>query len=121
MKKFYLSLIIAFSSIVTANCQGIISAEYFFDTDPGAGHGTAITITFNDTISTNNIPVNTAGLINGYHYLYVRAKERNGTWGHCRRQRFYIFDNNPITIVRDSIILKHAEYWIAGNCKINYT
>ncbi len=112
MKKFYLFIIVLFSFIANADCQVINNGEYFFDTDPGLGLGTPISITANDTVSINNIAINTAGLTNGYHFLYIRVKESNGTWSHCRRQRFYVFDNSPIVPVNDSVVLTQAEYWI---------
>jgi len=112
MKKLYFSIILLISFIAHADGQVINNGEYFFDTDPGLGQGTPITITPNDTVSLSNIAVNTTGLINGYHFFYVRVKESIGTWSHCRRQRFYIYDNSPIVPVHDSVVLAQAEYWI---------
>lgn len=59
-------------------------AEFFWDTDPGAGSGTAMLASdgsFDDaveaiTASSGNIPQG-----QGVHVLYVRAQEAGGAWG----------------------------------------
>ena len=56
--------------------------EYFFDTDPGFGNGTAIP--FGSGLGTNisdfSFGASLAGLPNGLHYLFIRTKELNGKW-----------------------------------------
>lgn len=47
--------------------QNLISAEYFYDTDPGFGAGTAITIVAGVNISNVAVSANTTGLSNGVH------------------------------------------------------
>lgn len=51
----------------------IIRVEYFFDTDPGFGNGTAITITPAVNIVDLTFPANTGSLTAGTHYLYIRS------------------------------------------------
>jgi len=68
-----------FKDIAQDNVQ---SGEYFFDTDPGFGNGTAIP--FGTGLGTNvadfsfGAPLNS--LPNGLHYLFVRTREVNGKW-----------------------------------------
>ena len=62
--------------------------RYFFDTDPGVGLGTLITITPGQTIDiTVDLP---QGLSEGPHTLYVRAKDENGIWGMMEKRPFIV-------------------------------
>jgi len=54
-------------------------AEYFFDTDPGIGKGTALSVTPGLTTNINSvIPINS--LSTGVHRLYLRTADANGHW-----------------------------------------
>ena len=60
--------------------NNLIAAEYFIDTDPGVGNGTAVSITQGASIDEllnivipNNLP-------NGNHILHIRVKSSNGNW-----------------------------------------
>lgn len=68
----------------------IVAAEYFVDTDPGVGMGTAIAIT--PGVDLNNVPatINTAGLSNGDHRLYIRTKGQEGRWSITNRASFFV-------------------------------
>ncbi len=68
----------------------IANAEYFFDTDPGVGMGTPLTVsTATDTV-TNSYSISTTGLPGGMHQLYVRTKDGSGRWGQTQTRSFYI-------------------------------
>lgn len=60
--------------------NNIVAAEYFIDTDPGMGNGTAISITPGQNIPNININANTTGLSNSTHYLVIRSKNSDGVW-----------------------------------------
>jgi NADH:ubiquinone oxidoreductase subunit B-like Fe-S oxidoreductase len=66
----------------TANLPNpnIVYAEYFWDTDPGFGSGTAISITPGTSINNLTIPINITSLANGFHNLFIRSKDLNGNW-----------------------------------------
>ncbi len=68
-----------FKDIAQDNFSG---GEYFFDTDPGFGNGTAIP--FGSGLGTNisdfSFGASLTGLPNGLHYLFIRTKEINGKW-----------------------------------------
>lgn len=68
-----------FKDIAQDNFSG---GEYFFDTDPGFGNGTAIP--FGGGLGTNisdfSFGAPLTGLPNGLHYLFIRTKELNGKW-----------------------------------------
>jgi len=73
--------------------QQITSWQYFFDTDPGvgiAGNGALIPAipasTVNQTFSIN-LPGNLAV---GFHTLYVRAGDEDGSWSIANRNSFYV-------------------------------
>ncbi len=80
----------------------VISGEYFFDTDPGVGHGTAITFSSLDSVDvTTNYP--TTGLIAGYHHLFIRVKSTLGNWSMYKGKEVYILPSvniNPVQVVK---------------------
>lgn len=67
----------------TASVMSILQAEYFWDTDPGAGNGTAILATdgsFNsafEQLSRTGIALPSIGL----HVFNMRVKDNTGQWG----------------------------------------
>ena len=79
--------------------QNIVSSEYFFDTDPGLGLGTAIpsgaaadSVDFISTISVNSISL-------GLHNLYIRTKNINGIWSLSENRLINVYKNGNNTIV----------------------
>ncbi len=62
--------------------QGNINRiEYFFDTDPGFGNGTSVTIaTPAVNINSLGFNANVATLSNGMHTMYVRSRSAGGSW-----------------------------------------
>jgi hypothetical protein len=81
-------------------CQGlyaqrIVGAEYFFDTDPGVGHGTSLAVTVGDSVSiTTNISV--GALTPGYHQVFLRVMDSTNVWSLYEGRNFYI--QAPVTI-----------------------
>jgi Bacterial Ig-like domain (group 2) len=76
----------------------INAKEYFFDTDPGAGSGTALTgsaITLPTTLS------------EGFHVVYIRTRYDNGQWGLTESRPFYIKSN----VVEPPFAIDAAEYF----------
>jgi hypothetical protein len=55
----------------------VAGAEWFEGTDPGAGHGTAMTVNGNALSAS----IGTGGLAAGTHTLRVRARDALGNWG----------------------------------------
>ncbi len=83
----------------------IVAAEYFVDTDPGFGNGTAISLAAGDSVQANNISIPTASLSLGIHMVYVRVKYSNDQWSVFSKKLIYI--DNPAD---DPIVA--AEYFI---------
>ncbi len=59
----------------------VLAAEYFIDTDPGAGLGAAVTVGPAGATSALSATIPVTGLSVGTHTVGVRAKDSNGTWG----------------------------------------
>ena len=90
----------------TTDMPNITKAEYFFDTDPGNGNGTAIPITAGaNTNFIATIPI--TGLTTGFHFLAIRTKGADGKWGIFESRGFYI---SPINATSSDIVA--AEYFI---------
>jgi hypothetical protein len=74
--------------------QNIIAAEYFIDTDPGFGSGTAIAFTANVDVINAPATINTTGLTNGVHRLYLRTRNNEGNWAITNTKDF-LYDADP--------------------------
>ncbi|MDP4261181.1 MAG: T9SS type A sorting domain-containing protein [Bacteroidota bacterium] len=89
MKRLFL-LLSAVLLMQFARGQGFSKAEYFFDTDPGVNNGTSITLTgTSDTINFSTA-ISIASLPSGFHFLGLRVRDNNGTWGLFEKRGFYI-------------------------------
>jgi len=86
------------------NTANISSAEYFFDTDPGVGNATQLSISGNDIDENLNIP--TTGLAEGIHKLYIRTQNSDGNWSLYDQHVFYI---NPAQT--NTSLITAAEYF----------
>ena len=109
------------------------AAEYFIDTDPGIGNGTAIPITAAfDSITKNFSVIIPNNLSSGKHRLYVRARSLTGLWSLYEGRQFnikqsivaaeYFFDKEPgvgngmsipVTATLDSVSVTAS---VAANC-----
>jgi hypothetical protein len=86
----------------TASAQQLNRVEYFWDTDPGFGNGTALSIATADSIS-GTFVVSTVGLQPGIHTLYIRSRDTNGSWS--------VFSKKAIHIQSPIYPLAAAEYF----------
>ncbi|MBS1566786.1 MAG: hypothetical protein JST39_20545, partial [Bacteroidetes bacterium] len=77
-----------------AAAQNVVAAEYFIDTDPGFGKATAISVTPQTDIAAAPVTINTTGLSQGTHHVYLRTKNAEGSWGITQVKEF-IVDANP--------------------------
>jgi subtilase family serine protease len=91
--------------------QNVIMAEYFIDTDPGHGSGTPVTL--NAGVDLQNIPVavNTAGLTNGTHHLFIRTRNQEGRWSITQQASFV---TSLITLSEDTILFGNTPVNIAN-------
>ncbi len=86
--------------------QQIEYAEYFYDTDPGWGNGTSISLTAADSIEVA-ASVPTTSLAPGTHHLFVRVRYTDGVWSQYEGRTFYIKD----TTLPFGARIKAAEYF----------
>lgn len=78
-------------TIVSAN---IVEAEYFFDSDPGVGQGTQISVgTSADSIDFYST-ISASGLNLGLHNLYIRTKNSDGIWSLAENRLVNVFYNS---------------------------
>lgn len=90
--------------------QQIQQAEYFWDTDPGSGNGTALTAfdgNFNqalETVFTNNANLPPVG----DHVLHIRVKGQDGTWSPSFRKVFRV---SASTNTNAEVKITQAEYF----------
>lgn len=82
-RSFYIS-----SSDLTTQAN-IVAMEYFFDTDPGYGSGTSLGISAGPVIDFSTI-LTTSALAEGFHNIYIRALDVDGTWGNSESRTFFI-------------------------------
>lgn len=71
------------------NVGNITAAEFYVDSDPGVGAGTAVTIT-PGPVSSFIATIPTASLSPGFHFAVVRARDSDGKWGLFESRGFYI-------------------------------
>lgn len=84
----------------TANTS-ITNAEYFFDTDPGVGLGTALSVGMVADSVEFNPQISAGSLSNGLHVLYIRTKNTDGVWSLSEPRMVNVIansnPNNPIS------------------------
>ena len=105
-------LCLLFLANITATAeQQLVAAEYYVDTDPGVGMGTAIPSTTDGTFdaSTESVTINLSGgaYTEGQHKIYVRFKDTDGNWGPAKGQVFQIRQDADFTYA-----LSKGEYYI---------
>ena len=86
------------------------SAEYFFDTDPGVGNGTAVKFSPGDSIQDTTMAI-AAGLLPGFHNLYVRVKDSNNLWSLYEGGKIHLYDSATVSALPVTHPLKAAEYF----------
>lgn len=96
--------------ITPAHAENITAAEYFIDTDPGHGSGTAINLTAATDIPTIAVTIDVNGLSNGLHRLFIRSKNNEGRWSISNVAEFY---TDLLSLSADSLLF--------GNVPINTT
>lgn len=106
-----LALMLLLTQLVLAQRQ-ITQAEYFIDTDPGAGNAISVSATdgnLNDAIEalfSNGISTGTVGL----HSFNIRVKDEQNNWGPVFKTIFYT--SSPLTV--RNIKVNQAElFWNA--------
>ncbi len=103
--------------LANLNVSPIISAEYFFDTDPGVGNGTSIA-SFTKSDSINLVrAISVTGLSAGFHNLFIRAKDSLNLWSMYEGRLVYV-QPAPVVIQNGGPIVA-AEYFFNTDPGIN--
>lgn len=76
---------------IAAAAQTITGAEYFFDTDPGQGHGIVLEVPEGAT-TTAAFTVDASALAPGFHTLNLRCRDANGIWGIAAGRLLFVND-----------------------------
>jgi PKD repeat protein len=90
MKKLLLIMLCSCCIFLFANAGNITAAEYFIDSDPGIGNGTALNVGVSGTIVNFVAAVPTASLSAGFHFVAIRTKDASGKWGLFENRGFYL-------------------------------
>ncbi|HMZ50373.1 MAG TPA: hypothetical protein PLP28_15420, partial [Flavobacteriales bacterium] len=90
--------------VVNARQVRITSAEYFWDTDPGAGNGQpmiAFDGAFNSVLEQMSATVSLTALSVGPHVLHLRAKGADNSWGPVHRSVVHVDPQPEVTVSFD--------------------
>ncbi|PQV47891.1 putative secreted protein (Por secretion system target) [Jejuia pallidilutea] len=78
----------------------IVSAEYFYDTDPGFGNGTTVALTPTGNTDEFTIDLSTTEISCDFHDFYIRLINEDGSWSlYDYGLQIEVFDNADPTIV----------------------
>lgn len=91
----------------TESTQNITAAEYYIDVPPWSSGATALALNpadgaFNSTTEGLSGTVNTSGLSNGKHMIFVRAKDASNVWGPVSAQ-FINIGSSSITPLSNGV------------------
>lgn len=78
-------------SAAATNVAPIVAAEFFFDTDPGAGNGTGLGVAVPGHTVNFSAVIPTTSLQGGFHALVIRTRDANGMWGFFESRSFYLY------------------------------
>jgi Multicopper oxidase len=95
---------VALTATATDALSTVAGAEWFDGTDPGAGHGTAMTVSG----SALSASISTAGLAAGTHTLRVRARDSLGNWGPVASVTLTVVPN---AIFADAFASRNTSAW----------
>jgi len=101
------------------NIVYIDQAEYFFDSDPGEGSGTAITVAKDGNFDSDleeidmDIDMSDTGLAVGQHTMYLRFKNSKGEWSQTSSKQITVQTRPAITLSTDT--LQFSEPVVVGD------
>lgn len=65
------------------------AVEYYFDTDPGHGNGYPVPFTASPNVVITDHIIDITSLADGFHHLFIRAKDETGCWSLTNMRRFF--------------------------------
>lgn len=93
----------------TSSSNTISAAEYFLDSDPGQGNGTALTLGGSDTEVSINHDFDLSNASPGLHSLFVRLYSPEAGWG-PKTSAFFLVENPGLTY-----FIQSAQYFIGDS------
>jgi hypothetical protein len=85
--------------------------EYFIDADPGVGNGTSVPVTAEQTLNNISFDFPITALSDGFHLLYIRARNADNNWSATTYRPFVKFNLNGGSSSTPSDIT-YMEYFI---------
>jgi hypothetical protein len=84
---------------------GAANAEYFINTDPGAGSGTPMVLTDTNSLATGfeQVSVSLSGRYPGTYTIGIRVKDNQGRWSNAAIRRFTLNDSTLIATTEADI------------------
>jgi len=110
MKKVLVLLFISLTAVLPTRSQNLVTAEYYYDTDPGVGNGIPISIIAGDSV-TKTFTFDVSGLDPGFHNLFIRVRDNLGRWSLVRRHLFHVYDDALIDLTVEEPVLTGFEYF----------
>ena len=112
MQRLFILLVCSGLMVAGWSQPNITRVEYFIDTDPGFGNGTAINgLATSSNIQNFSAGINISSVSNGIHFFYLRSRDANNKWSITNFQAFaklsatagvpnitrveYFIDNDP--------------------------
>ncbi len=117
MKRGVLCILLLGVTVVPAFAQTVHSVaqiEYFVDTDPGQGNGTLLTADdggLNESFESATALLNSGSLSLGYHTLFVRVRNSDGSWGPAYQKPILVSPTGATTVATPPG-LSQAEYFV---------
>jgi len=108
LRNFFSGVALCCSVAVAA--QGVVAAEYYWDTDPGAGNGLAMLVedgNFSDALEAIYLETSTLPA-QGAHTLGIRARDVNNNWGPAFTTVVIV---DPSLVTAPDIQITLAEYF----------
>lgn len=105
MKKLLLYFLVL-SSLTAFAQTNLDYVEWFVDNDPGLGMATQLSMS--GQAATSDWEISLGNLPPGVHYLYMRVRDEEGTWGHTLNRSFVV---EPV----DATGLSKVEWFVAND------
>jgi hypothetical protein len=86
--------------VATGLTENITGIEYFFDTDPGFGNGTAVTSLSPSTTINETFPIDVSSVSPGFHILNIRTRDAGNVWGHTMTLPLFVVTGSAANIVK---------------------
>ena len=84
------------SATTVGAVANITSLEYFFDSDPGVGNATVVSVTAATSVNIFQ-SINVSALATGFHVIHYRGKDSDGIWGVTESRAFYLSASGVVT------------------------